>query len=108
MRIKLLALALGNEVPRFKAITLAEKHLNQYIGDYQFNETIKRKFIVKDGVAFSQKNNGKLFKLTPMSKNSFYYDNLIDYIVFEKNTEGNIQMNFYSGLKNTATTAPQS
>lgn len=108
IRVKLLALALGNKLPSFKAITLADEHLKKYIGQYQFNETTQRKFIVKNGQAFTQRNDGQLFKVMPMSKSSFYYENLIDYIVFKKDNDGKIQMNFHSGLAETAITAPQS
>ncbi len=94
----LVAKALDIPVPKFKAVKPNLDKLKQLVGDYKIGNNSARKFIIEDGKAFTQRDQGQRYEVTAMSENSFYYPSSLSYFIIEPNQKGQQVMKFYSLL----------
>ena len=102
---KLTAKALGIALPEFKKAEVTEQQLAPVLGDYRIDENTLRSLIFENDVLYSKRTGGDKTKLITMSKNSFYYPNSNNYLVIEKNSQGQLVMKYFSGLSTTPTEA---
>ena len=102
---KLTAKALGIVLPEFKKTDVTVQQLAPVLGDYRIDENTLRSLIFENDVLYSKRTGGDKTKLITMSKNSFYYPNSNNYLVIEKNSQGQLVMKYFSGLSTTPTEA---
>jgi len=83
---KIAAIASNNEYPKLEdEIVLSQKQLKKWLGAYQFKDKSIRFITRKDGQLYSQKEKGRPFKIIPVSKNTFLFDEgLISYTFSKK------------------------
>lgn len=98
---RIAASALNITVPDFTPITLSKTQLANYLGDYEIAANNVRSLLYENGKLYSQRNNGRKFELIPFAENSFFYPNSNNYIVVEKNAQGDMVMKFYANLSPT-------
>lgn len=74
---KIAALAIGKPYPRIKdAINLSENQLKKWTGAYAFAEGVTRYITFKDGELFSKRDAGQSFKIYPLTKDHFIFDDV--------------------------------
>lgn len=72
--VKAVSALLGHSIAERVAVNLSEKELKKWVGAYQFDETVR--FITyEDGALYSMREGGRPFKLLPLSKNEFAFEN---------------------------------
>lgn len=98
LALKLTAIALEIDIPEFKTVELDAKTLKSMAGVYTLATGSTRTLSYEDGALFSQRDEGRKFKVTPMSENSFYFENSVTYFELVENNEGKLVMNFYANL----------
>jgi len=98
LALRLAALALDVELPEFKSVKVNESKLKRLMGSYQLESGSVRTLSLEDGVVYSKRDDGRKWKIVPMSDNSFYFEGSLSYFVIEKNKQGKTVMNFYSDL----------
>lgn len=98
LAMRLAALALEIELPEFKEVKVDENKLKSMMGTYRLQSGSVRTLTLEEGVVYSQRDQGRKWKITPMSDNSFYFDGSLSYFVIEENESGSQIMNFYSNL----------
>lgn len=73
LNLKATAIVLGKPIVERPAVILTEKQLKQWTGAYQFDDVIR--FITfKEGTLYSAREDGRPFKLIPLSENEFQFD----------------------------------
>lgn len=84
--IKIAAIANGNAYPKLKnKVSLTQKQLKKWVGAYQFKNNIIRFITFKKGQLYSQIEKGNPYKIIPVSKNTFLFeDGFISYTFSEK------------------------
>ena len=66
-------------------VVLSPKQLKKWVGAYKFKDKSIRFIMLKDGQLYSQKEHGRPFKIIPISKNTFLFDEgLISYTFSKK------------------------
>ena len=105
---KLLAVeALGIPWPKFKSIEINSHKVESLImhhkieslmGRYQVKVDSVRTLSMKNGKFYFHTNTGRKLQIHPMSENSFYFENSLNYIVIEQNEDTNKVMNIYRNL----------
>ncbi len=75
---KAAAIAIGKPFPNYKdAITLSEEKLQQWVGAYEFKDSIIRHITLKDGVLLSAREDSDAvepFKIHPMTETMFTFE----------------------------------
>lgn len=94
----LVATALDIQLPEFKAVKLNKAKVKPLMGNYKINNDSERRLFMEDGKTYTQRDKGEKYEVIPMSDNSFYYENSLNYIVIENNDKNQQVMNFYFNL----------
>ena len=71
--IKALSLLLGKPVKDNESVKLSENQLKQWVGAYQFENTV-RFIIFENGALYSKREGGRPLKLIPLSENEFRFE----------------------------------
>jgi len=72
---KVAALVMGKPFPDKKdAITLSKERLNKWVGAYEFDGSVVRYIMLKDGKLVSQREGSTIFSIYPMSDTHFIFD----------------------------------
>lgn len=84
--------------PKFKSIEISREKIESLMGRYQIKVDSVRTLSMKNGNVYFQPNKGRKLQIQPMSENSFYFENSLNYIVIEQNKDGKKVMNIYRNL----------
>lgn len=89
--MRLAASAIGKPIPEFKAVTLEEKTLDQYVGVYRIDEK-NRRIVVREGDKLVMtRTNGPRTVMQAYSQNGFFKDNSsLLRVEFNKNAKGEV------------------
>lgn len=82
------AILFDDPFPDWKAIEMTPEALARYVGTYRIDESNVREFIVEDGRAFTQRNEGGKLEVFPASDTTFFYTVCLHYIEFKLDDEG--------------------
>lgn len=88
---------LGIDHKEFTPAIVSKTDLNNLVGTYKINEESSRTLSIENGIVYSQRDEGQKWEVIPLSKNSFYFKDTINYFVIEKDN-GKTVMKTYSGL----------
>ena len=89
--IRLAASVIGKPIPEFKAVTLDQKTLDQYVGVYRIDEN-NRRIVVREGDKLVMtRTNGPRTVMQAYSQNGFFKDNnSLLRVEFNKNAKGEV------------------
>jgi CubicO group peptidase (beta-lactamase class C family) len=85
---RLAAMAIGKPYPDMDdVISLKASEMEKFTGVYDFGDDVLREFTLEGDQLYSQRENSTKFKLFPISKTKFFYENALSQIEFS--TDGN-------------------
>lgn len=103
---KLLALALGDPVKEFEAISLSPEELQKYVGVYRINEKETRTVTFENGQLYTQRTGNQKLPILPSSKTEFFYENAFTFLAFVHDDSGKLTgMNLFTDDKSEASFA---
>lgn len=89
--VQLAAAAMGKQVVSTSKIELSDKVKRDYMGVYQISGEDKRVITLqKDGQLYSQRGGGRMFLISPMSKDKFSVEKSLTVFEFVRNAEGKV------------------
>ena len=88
---RLAAAAIGKPIPEFKAVSVDEKTLDQYVGVYRIDDK-NRRIIVREGTKLVMtRTNGPRTELQAYAQNGFFKDNnSLLRVEFSRNAKGEV------------------
>lgn len=90
---KVAALAIGKPFPSIKdAVTLKDEDLKQWVGAYKFEDDVIRFISFEDGKLMSQREGSSKFKIYPLNKNHFIFEDVTLAYHFSKDNNGKKQL----------------
>ncbi|MCC6070279.1 serine hydrolase [Massilia sp. GCM10020059] len=87
---KVAAIAIGKPFPDFKAITVAPKVLEQYVGVYKIDDQNTRTIRLEDGKLTMQRTGRERFPLMAYKENGFYFADSLATLEFVRNAKGQV------------------
>ncbi|SFZ92631.1 CubicO group peptidase, beta-lactamase class C family [Flaviramulus basaltis] len=88
LAIKIAALAIGKPYSETEnTISLTNSQLQQWVGNYEFEDGALRSVTLEDDQLFSQRDGSSKFKIFPISANEFSFDNSLSKYVFSINND---------------------
>ncbi len=82
---RLAALAIGKPYPDMDdVISLKDSDMEKFAGVYDFGDDVLREFTLEDGQLYSQRANSQKFKVFPISKTKFFYENSLSQVEFSE------------------------
>jgi hypothetical protein len=92
---------LGISYPEFKSAKVENTQLKKMMGKYQIGQDSVRRLFEEEGRVYSQRDDGLVYEVIPMSYNSFYFKDSLSYFLIEKDENDNQAMLYYSSISAT-------